>query len=576
VKLATALKIAHSAPPDAPPFRVLIACGFTPLHVKAFLTAHLQEALPLRHVEAHTGLYGDVMGTLARMSDPGLHAAAVFIEWSDLDARLGYRGLGGWGPSEVADVVARFPSVLNNILACLRGVPNGLRVVISLPTLPLAPVFSAPGWLASKAQLDLQGALSAFASDAASLPNIAFVNPGRLAELSPVATRFNLDGEINSGLPYSIAHADTLSLLLARIIQPATPKKGLITDLDDTLWRGLVGEVGAEGISWDLASHSHFHGLYQQMLRSLADQGVLLAAASKNSRTVVEQAFARPDILLPQHKIFPLEIHWEAKSASVARILNTWNIAPDSVVFVDDSSMELEEVRAAYPEIECILFPGKDARAFAAFLEALRDRFGKETVSHEDTLRLDSIRNSAVIRQALESGGAPDNFLAHIEAVITVDLHPPATDARILELVNKTNQFNLNGIRHTQAEWNRGLECPGAFLLSVAYRDKFGPLGTIAVLKGLKIGNSAKIDAWVMSCRAFTRRIEFRCLEILFEKLGAEEVLLEFAFTPKNGPTQDFLAAFLGTAPESSCRIPKHLFYEKRPPLHQIVEYLNE
>lgn len=576
MKLATAFKIAQGAPRNAPPFRVLVACGFTPLHAQAFVAAHLQQALAQRRIEISTGLYGDLAGTLDRISDASLHAAAIFMEWSDLDARLGYRSLGGWGTREVADIVARVPAVLARVHESVQRVPAGVRVAISLPTLPLPPVFNAPGWLAGKAQLELNQALSTFAVSAASLPNVAFVNAARLAELSPPASRFNLEGELYSGLPYTLPHADMLSSLLAQIIQPPALKKGLITDLDDTLWKGLVGEVGAEGISWDLGSHSQFHGLYQQMLRALSGQGVLLAVASKNDRIAVEEAFARKDILLPADKIFPLEIHWDAKSGSVGRILKAWNVGADSVVFVDDSSMELEEVKAAHPEVECMLFPGKDAAAFSAFLEGLRDRFAKETVSQEDLLRLESIRQSAVIQQAVESHGTPDQLLAQIEAVISVDLHPPATDARVLELVNKTNQFNLNGIRHAEAEWNRDLECPGAFVLSISYRDKFGPLGKIAVLKGTKIGKCVKVGAWVMSCRAFARRIEYRCLEILFEKLGAEEALLEFSRTSKNGPTQDFLSSLLGNAPESPCRISRQMFYEKCPSLYHTVEYVNE
>ena len=576
MKLATAFKIAQGAPRNAPPFRVLVASGFTPLHVQAFVTAHLQKSLAQRHVEVATGLYGDLAGTLDRMTETELHAAAIFMEWPDLDARLGYRSLGGWGASEVADIVARVPAALARVYEALKRVPAGLRVAVSLPTLPLPPVFHAPGWLADKAQLELHQTLYTFAASTASLRNVAFVNAGRLANLSPAASRFDLEGEIHSGLPYTLAHADALSSLLAQIIQPPSPKKGLITDLDDTLWKGLVGEVGAEGVSWDLASHSQFHGLYQQTLRSLAEQGVLLGVASKNNKIAVEEAFARKDILLPMDKIFPCEVHWNAKSGSVGRILKAWNVAADSVVFVDDSSMELEEVKAAYPELECILFPGKDAAAFSAFLEGLRDRFGKETISPEDVLRLNSLRQSEAIRQTVESQGTPDQFLAQIDAVINVDLHPSRTDARILELVNKTNQFNLNGIRHAEVEWNRSLECPGAFVLSIAYRDKFGPLGKIAVLKGLKSGNMVTIGAWVMSCRAFTRRIEYRCLDILFEKLAAEEVILEFSRTPKNGPTQDFLASLLENPPESSCRISKQLFYEKCPLLYHTVEYVNE
>src|SRR5262249_38332555 len=158
------------------------------------------------------------------------------------------------------------------------------------------------------------------------------------------------------------------------------PKKGLITDLDDTLWRGVLGEAGVRGITWDLDHHSLIHGLYQQLLGSLAEAGSLIAAASKNERGSGEPAVRRPDRGVPGRVLFPIEAHWGPKSESVERILRTWNVAADSVVFVDDSPIELAEVKAAYPSMVCLRFPTNDDQEALAFLGELRDLFGKETI----------------------------------------------------------------------------------------------------------------------------------------------------------------------------------------------------
>jgi predicted enzyme involved in methoxymalonyl-ACP biosynthesis len=107
--------------------------------------------------------------------------------------------------------------------------------------------------------------------------------------------RFDVKAEITTGFPYSLEHASRLAESLAELIQDSPPKKGVITDLDDTLWAGILGEIGVDRISWDMASHAHMHGLYQQFLGSLASAGVLLAAASKNDRASVEQALDRSD-----------------------------------------------------------------------------------------------------------------------------------------------------------------------------------------------------------------------------------------------------------------------------------------
>ena len=104
---------------------------------------------------------------------------------------------------------------------------------------------------------------------------------------------------------------------------------------------------------------------------------MLIAIASKNSAELVEQALARPDLVLPREKVYPVEVHWESKSGSVERILKTWNMGADSIVFVDDNRMELEEVRAAFPEMECVALSQVGLSGGFEMLRRLRDLFGK-------------------------------------------------------------------------------------------------------------------------------------------------------------------------------------------------------
>src|SRR6185295_4898361 len=104
----------------------------------------------------------------------------------------------------------------------------------------------------------------------------------------PLATRLDVKSYVATGFPYRVVHASVLADLLARLLQPPVPKKGIITDLDNTLWLGILGEDGPGGVSWDLDHKSHMHGLYQQLLHSLAEAGTLIAAASKADPSVVE------------------------------------------------------------------------------------------------------------------------------------------------------------------------------------------------------------------------------------------------------------------------------------------------
>jgi FkbH-like protein len=568
-----AIQIARSATPDSELFRIRLACGFTPLHLQTFLAAHLQRRLPGRRVEVAAGLYGDTAGTIESIGDQDeLHGVAIALEWPDLDPRLGFRSAGKWTPATVAGIPALASASLQRLGEAILRLAPGIRVAISLPTLPLPPVFFQPGWQASDEELRLECSLLDFAAGLGS--RVAIVNRQRLAQDSPEPARFDLKSELARGLPYSVAHADAMGSVIASLLLPPAPKKGIITDLDNTFWHGIVGDAGPENVTWDLANHQLIHGLYQKILEALAEQGVLVAIASKNDPAIAEKALARADLLMNRDRFFPVEIHWGAKSGSVAKILKTWNIGADSVVFVDDSAMELAEVAAAHPEMACLQFPENDANAAHALLGKLRDLFGKESISREDSLRIESIRQGAEFAAVSEGRTAPEAFLSAAEARIEFDFRAAPEDKRRLELVNKTNQFNLNGLRWTEADWRREIARPGKVVCSIAYEDRFGPLGTIAVLLGTREGSALDLECWVMSCRAFARRIEHQTLLQLFDRYGVDEIRVAYTPTPRNGPVGEFCAAILGESPESRFVLTRERFEAVCPPLYHQVNVL--
>jgi FkbH-like protein len=210
-----------------------------------------------------------------------------------------------------------------------------------------------------------------------------------------------------------------------------------------------------------------------------------------------------------------------------------------------------------------------------AFLQRLRDLFGKPRLSEEDAYRLDSIRQGQEFVRTRESAGSAEDFLATAEAVITLEYNPAASDRRVVELVNKTNQFNLNGIRYTDAEWHELVREPGSFVVAVSYQDKFGPLGKVAVLRGTRDGSRVRMHSWVMSCRAFSRRIEHQSLRAVFERYGASEIVFDFKPTPKNGPVQDFFSTLLDPAAGSEARLSRDDFEARCPALYHAVQEKN-
>jgi FkbH-like protein len=560
--------------PKTPAF---LACGFTPLHLKTLLRAELQLRCPQKQIEMETGLFGDLAGNLERLKPAGLEACFAVIEWSDLDPRLGIRILGGWKPSLLPDIAECAEKSAARLLAALQSVSAAAPVVASLPTLPLPPLFFTRPDSAEAIESRLRESVARLAADLSQLPNTRVLNPQALNEASPPELRLDVKSDVVTGFPYTLEHASVMAEFLAQLVDNRPAKKGLITDLDDTLWSGILGEDGVNGVSWNLEDGAHMHGLYQQFLASLAGAGVLIGAASKNDLALVESAFDRSDLLISRQDIFPLEIHWSAKSESVKRILHAWNVSADSVVFVDDSAMETAEVKAAFPEMECIVFPKNDYQRIWELLRHLRGLFGKPLLTDDDSLRLESIRKNGTRQGAVETaGGAADDFLRAADGSITFNLSRESSDPRAFELVNKTNQFNLNGKRFTDSEWLHFFRDPVALLLTAQYEDKFGALGRIAVLLGTKSGSQLRVHSWVMSCRAFSRRIEHECLNYLFEELGVKEIGFDYQATERNGPLREFFETILQAPPKEGLRLTRELFARNAPPLfHHVRKAVN-
>jgi FkbH-like protein len=303
---------------------------------------------------------------------------------------------------------------------------------------------------------------------------------------------------------------------------------------------------------------------------------VLVAVASKNDPALASKALDREDLIMARKDLFPIEVNWQPKSQSVARILEAWNISADSVVFVDDSPLELAEVKEAHPEIECFLFPKSDDDAAYELLQRLRGMFGKEMIHADDKIRGQSLRN--VRELANDASSAPgtsiDSFLSRLNAELIIDVANDPSDLRAFELINKTNQFNLNGTRLTKADFDARLAMPGAFLLTMSYKDKYGPLGKIAAMLGRVNVKQLEVDSWVMSCRAFSRRIEHKSLEYLFDKFPVEGISFNFRPTERNQPLQEFLAAVLETEPEPSSSLARETFVRNKPELHHAVKEL--
>jgi FkbH-like protein len=540
--LNQALQIIKSSPGTGAKRPHFLVCGFEPLHLKTLLHAHLLENLPDFDPELSVGLYGDLPGNLALAAASSAVATAVVLEWSDIDPRMGLRSAGGWSGEVKADILSGLPARYARLVALVQLVGAKMPVALAPPSLPLPPFGNTVNAQASVLELELEAGLSAFLVQVARLPGVRVLSPHLIAKRVPSDAILDPRAEFIAGFPYTVACADALADALSALLWQVPPKKGLITDLDDTLWAGIVGETGPGGVSWHQESYSQVHGLYQQMLGHLASCGVLLGVASKNDIAMAEAALGRSDLLLNSASLFPVCANWGPKSASVATILQTWNIAADSVVFVDDSPLELEEVRQAFPGITCVHFPRKEPVKVWNLLNQLRDLFGKPVLTEEDALRQASIRAGALLQEAVGDGRASPDFLSGLDGLVTFQWNTDPADKRPLELLNKTNQFNLNGLRISEGEWQQMLSSQDRITAVISYQDKFGPLGKVAVVTGSAGATTFCVSHWVMSCRAFSRMLEHHTLDALFRYSGAEWIEFDYRITDRNSPIQQFLA----------------------------------
>jgi FkbH-like protein len=566
--LNEALRTINSSRTDVLQSKTLfLACGFQPLHLSTFFQAHAILRFHGGQVRVETGLFGDLLGNLGRAAHSEATAVAVVLEWEDVDRRLGWRTSGGWSGVTQRDIEKTSAGRLQDLVEAIEKLSSLVPIAVAPPSLPLPPMGHTVLLQATPLALGLQQRLASFLEKLAEAGSVRILDPSWLSANSVVNSRFDPMMALLAGFPYSMKHADLLASALVDLLFQVPAKKGLIVDLDDTLWRGIVGEVGVDGISWSMEDGTQVHAWLQQMLAQLTENGVLLAVVSKNQPEIVQQALSRNDLLVPRDAFFPVLASWGLKSAAVEEVLRCWNIGAESVVFVDDSPMELSEVQAAHPAITCLRFTPKDPAAVWDLLQRLRDLFGKPLLFAEDRLRTASLRSSIdrleIDRLELEQGGR-----------VTFDYRRDLTDMRPFELINKTNQFNLNGIRLDEGDWRARMKSQTGIAVTVSYEDKFGPLGRIAALVGEKHGECIQVTSWVMSCRAFSRRIEHHTLDSVFRVTGASELKFDFRPTERNQPLQNFFAEMgfdCAAAGQPSLR--RETFVESRHELpHQVSE----
>jgi FkbH-like protein len=347
-------------------------------------------------------------------------------------------------------------------------------------------------------------------------------------------------------LPFSAGSLSDLPREWLRFLLPLTGKtaKVLVVDLDNTLWGGIVGEDGFEGIKLG----SDYPGAaYQELQRAMLDlskRGILLAICSKNNREDAMEVLERhPGMLLrPQH-FAAMRINWNDKSEGLREIAAELNIGIDSLAFLDDNPTEREQVRSSLPEVTVIDLP-KEPLEYAVTLREC-PVFERLALSTEDQQRSAMYAEQRERSQAEQKFHSKEDFYRFLEQEAEIAPLSSSTLARIAQLTQKTNQFNLTTRRYGEQQISEFGSNPDCRVLSVRVRDRFGDQGLVGVAITRDEAETCEIDTFLLSCRVIGRNVETALLSYIAEDAavrGLRRLKGRFIPTKKNAPAREFYA----------------------------------
>lgn len=332
--------------------------------------------------------------------------------------------------------------------------------------------------------------------------------------------------------------AHSLAGLIRTIFGKAS--KCLVLDLDNTLWGGVIGDDGVEGIRLgrETAEASAFLA-FQEYAKALKERGVILAVCSKNEEANALEGLNHPDSALSPDDFTIIQANWSPKSENIADIAASINIGIDSLVFFDDNPAEREIVKKQLPDVAVIEPGGPTGSDVSSYIAAL-DRSGlfeSINLSNEDLKRSRYYSENARRNKVKLAHTDYGDYLDSLEMEAEIALFIPQYFDRITQLTNKTNQFNLTTRRYTLPEIQSVADSTDHIDIYGRLTDKFGDNGLVSVILGKQLDSTVTIDLWLMSCRVFKRDMELAMFDAFVseaKKKKATQIIGHYIPTPKN------------------------------------------
>jgi FkbH-like protein len=335
-------------------------------------------------------------------------------------------------------------------------------------------------------------------------------------------------------------YADNLMRILAA--QMGRSRRVLVLDLDNTIWGGIVGDDGIEGLALGSGSAlGEAHSALQRMALSLKQRGIILCVSSKNDEAIALDAFRNhPEMILKEDDIVAFRVNWDDKAANIKAISDAIDLGLDSFVFLDDNPAERKRVRDALPLVAVPELPEDPGDWLPVFQAA--GYFEQTSFSKEDAQRAGFYKANALRAAQMERIGNHDDYLRSLGMTLSIAPFDDSGRKRIAQLISKSNQFNLTTRRYSEAEIAGLQSRPDAITIQARLDDIFGDNGMISVVICRQTGQRLEVDTWIMSCRVLGRRVEEAILQHVVAQArlkGITEIIGRYLPTARNGLVRD-------------------------------------
>lgn len=323
--------------------------------------------------------------------------------------------------------------------------------------------------------------------------------------------------------------------------------KCIVLDLDNTIWGGIVGDDGVNGIVLGGVGEGEAYVNFQNYLLELKKRGIVLAICSKNDETTARRVFREnSQMILKESDIAVFVANWDAKVDNIRAIQSALNLSFDSILFLDDNAFERNAVRHFLPDVMVWDLPEDPADYVKGISEI--GAFEASSFTAEDRTRSDMYIQESQRKQAQGTFTDLGEYLRSLEMKATLLRFDSANMKRIVQLIQRSNQFNLTGYRYSEAECRQFMENEREYFpFYVSLRDKFGDYGIISIVMLKKQKPDLLIDTWLMSCRVLARGVEQYAMNFVFDyalKNGMKRVIGQYQPTDKNAMVKDFFAQF--------------------------------